>query len=436
MFEKTFCSSPWFHARLTYDGSFEPCRWAKNPARSNSFQNQSLMQYYNSDQMKLFRTQLLNGEKPDYCSTCYYEESFGKINGRIRQLNKSAIDVNNFNLTIRSSPHYKNFEYSLNNNGQADMAPVDLQIELGNTCNSACIMCVPEASSRLEQEYHKLHKINSSLFVKPNTYKSWTKDENLVKKFVQEIISIPKLRYIHFLGGETLYDESFYTICDQLVAHGIAKDIIVGTTTNGTIFNNRIQKFIENFKQFHLGISIESVTPLNDYIRWPGKIDSILPNIDKFLQLREANPGLFISLRITPNIFSIYDIDKLFVYMIENHVIAESCNILNNPQHLRMELMPDDIRNEVKQKLEKLIDYYELKKENIANIRRKDKIDQVTANVVLDYYQFVSNYDVPDDVENLRRNLIDFIKSFESLRGNSILDCAPRYEKFLRNYGY
>jgi sulfatase maturation enzyme AslB (radical SAM superfamily) len=386
--------------------------------------------------MKLFRTQLLNGEKPDYCSTCYYEESFGKINGRIRQLNKSAIDVNNFNLTIRSSPHYKNFEYSLNNNGQADMAPVDLQIELGNTCNSACIMCVPEASSRLEQEYHKLHKINSSLFVKPKTYKSWTKDENLVKKFVQEIISIPKLRYIHFLGGETLYDESFYTICDQLVAHGIAKDIIVGTTTNGTIFNNRIQKFIENFKQFHLGISIESVTPLNDYVRWPGKIDSILPNIDKFLQLREANPGLFISLRITPNIFSIYDIDKLFVYMIENHVIAESCNILNNPQHLRMELMPNDIRNEVKEKLEKLIDYYELKKENIANIRRKDKIDQVTANVILDYYQFVSNYDVPDDVENLRRNLIDFIKSFESLRGNSILDCAPRYEKFLRNYGY
>jgi hypothetical protein len=297
-------------------------------------------------------------------------------------------------------------------------------------------MCVPEASSRLEQEYHKLHKINSSLFVKPKTYKSWTKDENLVKKFVQEIISIPKLRYIHFLGGETLYDESFYTICDQLVAHGIAKDIIVGTTTNGTIFNNRIQKFIENFKQFHLGISIESVTPLNDYVRWPGKIDSILPNIDKFLQLREANPGLFISLRITPNIFSIYDIDKLFVYMIENHVIAESCNILNNPQHLRMELMPNDIRNEVKEKLEKLIDYYELKKENIANIRRKDKIDQVTANVILDYYQFVSNYDVPDDVENLRRNLIDFIKSFESLRGNSILDCAPRYEKFLRNYGY
>jgi MoaA/NifB/PqqE/SkfB family radical SAM enzyme len=436
MFEKTFCSSPWFHVRLTYDGSFEPCRWAKNPVRSNSFRDQTLMQYYNSDQMKVFRTQLLNGEKPNYCSTCYYEESFGKINGRIRQLNKSAIDVNNFDLTARSSPHYKNFKYSLNNNGQADLAPVDLQIELGNTCNSACIMCVPEASSRLEQDYYKLHKINSTLFVEPRAYKSWTKDKNLVDKFVQELITIPNLRYLHFLGGETLYDESFYTICDQLIDHGVAKDIIVGTTTNGTIYNHRIQKFVENFKQFHLGISIESVTPLNDYIRWPGKISSILPNIDKFLGLREANPGLFISLRITPNIFSIYELDKLFVYMLENHVIAESCNILHDPQHLRMELMPDDIRSEVKEKLSALIDYYELEKEDIANIRRKDKIDQVTANVILDYYQFVCNYVIPDDVENLSHNLVDFIKAFESLRGNSILDYAPRYEKFLRHYGY
>ena len=436
MFEKTFCSSPWFHMRLTYNGDYESCRWAKNPIRSNSFQNQSLMQYYNSDQMRSLRQQLLSGETPEHCSTCYYEESFRKLNGRVRQLNKSAIDIDNFDLTARSSPHYENFKYSLHNNGLANMAPVDLQIELGNTCNSACIMCVPEASSRLEQDYHKLHKINSTLFVEPKSYKSWTKDKNLVDKFVQELITIPNLRYIHFLGGETLYDESFYTICDQLIDHGVAKDIIVGTTTNGTIYNHRIQKFVENFKQFHLGISIESVTPLNDYIRWPGKIDSILPNIDKFLSLREANPGLFISLRITPNIFSIYELDKLFVYMLENHVIAESCNILHNPQHLRMELMPDDIRSEVKEKLLVLIDYYELEKEHIANIRRKDKIDQVTANVILDYYQFVCNYTTPNDVENLRHDLVDFIKAFESLRDNSIIDYTPRYEKFLRHYGY
>jgi hypothetical protein len=436
MFEKTFCSSPWFHLRVTYDGGYEFCRWAKNPEKLNSLQNQTLMQYYNSDQMKSLRTQLLSGEKSEYCSACYYEESFGKLNGRIRQLNKSAIDVTNFKLTTRSSPHFKNFEYSLNNHGLANMTPVDLQIDLGNTCNSACIMCTPEASSRLEQEYHKLNKINSKLFAQPDSYKSWAKDANLVDRLVKELVAIPNLRYIHFLGGETLYDESFYTICDQLIDNGVAKNVIVGTTTNGTIYNDQIQKFIENFKEFHLGISIESVSNLNDYIRWPGKIESILPNIDKFLKLREANPGLFISLRITPNVFSVYELDKLFVFMLENRVIAESCNILHDPKCLQMELIPDDIRNEIKQKILAVINNYGLTKENVTNVRRNDKINQVTSDVILDYYQFLCNYKTPDDIENSRYNLVDFIKTFESLRGNSILDYLPRYEKFLRHYGY
>jgi len=185
-----------------------------------------------------------------------------------------------------------------------------------------------------------------------------------------------------------------------------------------------------------LGISIESVTELNDYVRWPGRVDHVLPNIDKFLSLRESNPGLYVSLRVTPNVFTISEIDKLFVYMIENQVIAESCNILHDPKHLRIELVPDDIRAEIKHKLETLIDYYQLSKESVINVRRTDKIDQVIANVILDYYQFICTYQLPPDAELSRHNLVNFIKAFEGSRNNSILDHLPNYEKFLRNYGY
>jgi|688.fasta_scaffold149414_2 sulfatase maturation enzyme AslB (radical SAM superfamily) len=436
MFDKTFCSSPWFHVRLTYDGSFESCRWAKNPTRTSSLEKQTLLQYYNSDQMRVLRQQLLVGKQPEHCRTCYYEESFGKFNGRQRQLLKSAIDVDNFDLTLRSSPHYENFKYSLDNDGLANLAPVDLQIELGNTCNSACIMCSPEASSRLESDYHKLNLIDSKLFLKPESYTTWTRDPALVNKFVAELLDISNLRYIHFLGGETLYEPAFYTICESLIEHGIAKNIIVGTTTNGTIYNSRVQNLIENFKQFHLGISLESVTQLNDYVRWPSSIDSVLSNIDKFLALRNTCSDLYISLRITPNVFTVSELDKLFVYMIDKHVIAESCNILHEPSHLRMELMPDNIRAEIKQKLAVLIDQYQLAKEPVSNVRRSDQIDQVIANTVLDYYQFICSYELPQDSEQSRKHLVKAIKAFESLRGNSILDYTTNYEKFLRYYGY
>ena len=433
MLRNSFCSSPWFHVRLTYNGLYESCRWAKTPIRSAA---DSIMQFYNSNQMQNLRQQLLNGGSPEHCASCYYEESFGKLSARQRQLNKSAINLDQFELTARSSPHYKHFKYSLENQGLANMAPVDLQIDLGNTCNSACIMCHPVASSRLEADYQKLNQINPDLFKKLEPYTPWTQDPTQVEKFVAEIVTIPNLRYIHFLGGETLYDPAFYTICDKLIEHGVANRVTVGTTTNGTVFNYAIEKYIQSFEQFHLGISIESVTALNDYIRWPGKIDDILPNIDKFLQLRERNPGLYISLRITPNVFSAYELDKLFVFMIENRVIAESCNILADPACLRMELIPADIRAEIKTKIKQVIDYYELSSCDVINIRRTDLIDQVTANVILDYYKFICDYTEPVQANQSRLDLVQFLKAFESIRQNSILDHVPRYKEFLQSYGY
>lgn len=436
MFNKTFCSSPWFHVRLTYDGSFESCRWAKSPQRTNKFPNTTLLEYYNSNQLKAIRQDLLQGRSLEMCSNCHYEESFNKINGRLRQLNKSAIDVDNFDLTLRSSPHYENFLYSYENQGSANLSPVDLQIELGNICNSACIMCTPEASSKLASDYVKLNEKNPTLFSRPSQYTAWNRDPKNLQQFIDELVNIPNLRYIHFLGGETLYEESFYTICEHLIEKNIAKNIIIGTTTNGTIYNTRIEKFIQNFKQFHLGISIESVSELNDYIRWPSQIQNVLENVDSFLQLRKSNPGLYISLRITPNIFTISQIDQLFLYMIENQVIAESCNILSEPECLRMELLPDDIRAVVKEKLSNLIEKYNLYKENVINVRRSDQISQVTANTVVDYYKFICDYEQPHNIEKLRYDLVSFIKTFESIRSNSILHYVPIYEKFLRHYGY
>jgi len=132
----------------------------------------------------------------------------------------------------------------------------------------------------------------------------------------------------------------------------------------------------------------------------------------------------------------VYDLDKLFEFMIQNNVTAESCNILSKPEQLRMELIPEDIRLEVEHKLKKLIDKHKLHKEKITNSRRSDTINQVISNLILDYYNFIQTYNVPESLESSRYQLIDFLKAFETLHKNSILDYAPRYEKFLRSYGY
>ena len=434
MLKDSFCSSPWFHIRLSYDGSFKVCRWSTEYKTHYNIKNCSLSEFYNSDEMKILRTQLLNGEKPKGCSTCYYEESFGKLNGRQRQLLKSAVTLDNFDLKLRASPHYEMFKHSLDNEGHSNYVPVDLQIDLGHICNSACIMCDPTQSSRLEKDYVKLNTINSELFSKPVPYKSWTADPIILDKFINELSNMP-VKYIHFLGGETLYDPAFYTICDQLIAMGIAKDIIVGTTTNATIYNEKIEQYAKEFKEFHLGISIETVTTLNDYIRYPSKINDVLGNIQKFKKLHDSS-NLFISLRITPNVFTIAHIDLMFRYMIDNNLIAESCNILHNPSMLRVELLPSNLRDNIITKLENIVKEHKLIKSNVVNVRDRNNTQQTIGDVIIDYLTFLKQFNVPIDTDNQRLNLVRFIKAFEKLRGNRITDYVPEYTEFLTAYGY
>jgi len=438
MLRDTFCSSPWFHIRIDPQGNYLPCRWGSHQDITiHNVNNTTISEYMNSDTMRDVRLGMLDGTRQNICSSCYYEDANNKVSGRQRQLLKSVINVQNFEKTLCASPHWQQFEHSYNHHGHTNNQPLDLQIDLGNICNSACVMCFPIYSSRLATDYEKLNLIEPRLFKNFAVGKSWADDDSLIDKFVNEITSIPNIKYIHFIGGETLYLKSFYKICNKLIELGHSKNISIGTTTNCTIYGVELENIIKNFKQVHLGLSIEAFHLINDYVRYPSDINQIKDNIDYFLNLREQT-GLHLSLRITPNILSIYHIDSIFEFMLSNKIIAESCNILSEPSHLRIELLPEDLKLKILDKVNKLIADYNLSETNeiIINRRRDDLVDPVVRSVIFEYKTLLENMQIPENVEEERVNLVKFIKAFESLRNNTILSYLPEYEEFLRRYGY
>jgi len=398
--------------------------------------NTSLREYMNVDIMRSLRLQLLNGESPDICKSCRYEDKFDKVSGRQRQLLKSGIQVDNFEKTLCSSPHWANFEYSLTNQGFTENNPVDLQIDLGNTCNSGCIMCSPTYSSKLALEFKNLNKISPDIFPVYPEIKNWSDDLTLIEKFIDELKHIPT-RYIHFLGGETLYLKSFYNICNELISNGLAKNISLGTTTNCTVYTPELENIIKGFKNVHLGLSVEALNPVNDYIRWPSKINDIKNNLEKFIELRETT-GLHLSLRITPTIFSIYHIDTLFEFMLENNIIAESCNILQDPSYLRIELLPKNLIKDILAKIEKIISKYNITdlKTKTINRRNDNNKKYVIQEIIFEYKRLLENMQYPADRDQDLIKLIQALKTFEQSRNNSILTYLPEYEEFLRSYGY
>jgi hypothetical protein len=438
MLKNNFCSSPWFHLKINPAGYYVSCRWDIPGTVSNfHIATTSLIEYMNTDMMRQLRVELLNGQSPTICKSCRYEDSLNKLSGRQRQLLKSGIQVEHFIKTFCSSLHWEHFQYSYENQGYTLNSPIDLQIDLGNTCNSACIMCPPMYSSRLAKDYKKLHELQPLLFNLPNNYSNWSDNPDLIEKFINDLDKIPNVQYIHFLGGETLYLKSFYDICNKLIDNGSAENISLGTTTNCTVYTLELENIIRKVKQFHLGLSIESVLPLNDYIRYPSKIHIVLDNINKFLALRETT-NLHLSLRITPNILSIYHIDTIFEFMIKHSITAESCNVLQDPSCLRLELLPKEIIKKIINKIDKLIDKYKLTPNNqiISNRRRDDLIDLVIVDIIFEYKHLLETYQEPENIEQERYNLIKFLKAFESIRNNNIIEYLPEYEEFLRSYGY
>jgi hypothetical protein len=124
--------------------------------------------------------------------------------------------------------------------------------------------------------------------------------------------------------------------------------------------------------------------------------------------------------------------------MLENSITAESCNVLRDPTYMRIELLPKDLLVKSIEKIDRIIEKYQLIPNSsvIINRRRDDLTNQIISDIIFEYRNLLVQSVEPDNVEQERYNLVKFIKAFESVRKNKILDYLPGYEEFLRIYGY
>lgn len=397
-----------------------------------------LIEYFNSEYMNKHRQTLLAGEDNNICRKCYYEDEFNKTSARAKQLYRAKIAFETFEEDYEKSQYRDAFEASRANGGKTDLLPFDLQFDLGNLCNSACIMCNTSLSSRLRSDFVSITKAGPDpLFPIHPQVKPWVDEPEFMNKILNDLDALPYIDYLHFLGGEPMIIEGFYSICERLIENGKSKDILLGATTNCTKWDDRMERFAAEYRGFHMGLSIESTSTLNEYVRYPSKNADVFNVFNKFMDLRSRNDEMFLLLLIAPNIFTIYYFDQMIDFMVENRITAESCEILNYPSYLRMELLPEDLRRETIAKLYAAAAKHGLTKtEKVVDTRNKKLYKEVMSNVIFDYIHFLENYSVPADVNDQRRKLVEYLMKLEAHRGNCILDHAPDFDAFLRSYGY
>jgi len=415
-----FCSSPWFHMRITNNGGMTYCRWADKNAAEVNIRDVAPQKFF-QQHMKDIRTSMTQGKAVAGCQECYQMEAHNKVSGRQKQLLKVGVRLEHFDKTLASSPWLKTFATD-----EFSQLPQDWQIDLGNYCNSACVFCHPNSSSRLATEWKRIGFIDQ--LPAPN----WCDDPEQVNRFVEILKSSPHIQYLHFIGGETLITPAFETILCALVEAGLHRTATIGFTTNLITWSQSVVDLLTKFAGVNLGMSIESFEPVNDYVRWPATMSKVHENLDKWQSVAKQHDW-YLQLRTTPTALTIDSLLSVYDYAWDHSIAIESCNFLERPQYLRSSVLPMRYRQPIIHSMQNWINQHDSHYQPIINTRDPNLSQQ---QIVQDLKSYVHYLQHESDESYRLPELVTYLKRIESSRGNSVLTYLPQYEELFRTAGY
>ena len=333
-----FCNTPWYELHIYWDGSLGICCTEDHKLYSptdNQYNiaTMSINEWFNSDPVQNFRTSILGNSKLSECRRCYMEEDHSGNSRRLKSNQKSVIFTRTaFEESFRQSPGYRHFSSSI-----TDTHPIDIHVDLGNFCNLACKMCKPEASSTIASQQVKWGIKSSQQYLGTD----WTKNLTVWNSFKQQLLSIPNLSNIHFMGGETLLTNRFDDLVDTMIEHN-RFDICFSFVTNGTVFRSELLDKLKQFRRVGIEISIETIDEHNTYQRQGTNTELVLENIKKYQQWCNGS-NITITLRPVPSLLTIGYYTELLQYALDNQFVVKS-NLCYEPRFLSVEILPEEIK--------------------------------------------------------------------------------------------
>lgn len=412
--------------RVNNDGSFDYCRWIenKNDETHQNLRDQLPSQYF-QETMAPVRQAMLDGKQLQQCGPCHRMEQHHKVSGRQKQLLKIGVQTTAWDKTLKSSIWMAEFQKS----AVTDLTPQDWQIDLGNHCNSACVFCNPISSSKLAAEFKKIGLIDS---MPPG---NWADDPQMLDRFLEDLASCAHVRYLHFLGGETLITPAFGRILSRLIDLGLHQSASIGFTTNLTSWNDDIVALLTQFHQVNLGMSVECMSSLNDYVRWPSKIDQVQHLLDRWLAVATQH-NWYVQMRVTPTILTIHELLSVHEFAIVRGVAVESCNFLERPLYLKPIVLPPERRQPIIDRMRLWLDqqgYQANDQPKVVNTRNPDFVKAQVLEDAHSYLLYLENQ--PDESYRLP-DLVRYLRQLDHSRKLSVIDYLPQYETLFRSAGY
>ena len=423
-----FCSTPWYELHIYWDGSLGVCCQENHKLYAGNGYNIATMtiaDWFQSEPVRDFRKRMLKNSRLSECKRCYTEEDSNGNSRRFKSNQKSVIFRQAFRESFEQSPGRKHFDDS----GNTATHPIDIHIDLGNFCNLACKMCNSQASSRIAAQEVKWGIESSRQFVGSN----WTSNQTVWDNFKKQLLNIPKLNNIHFMGGETLLTDCFEDLVDTLIQHK-RFEVCLSFVTNGTVFKPGLMTKLASFRRVGIEVSIETVDQHNAYVRQGTDTDLVLRNIDQYIAISNGS-SITVTLRPAISALTIGYFGSLLQYAISKRLIIKSL-LVNYPKFLDVNILPKAVKQQYVEQYHELLNQF--KSVNvITDYNSSDPNNYLV--IIKEHIQMCINVlenEQPSDVDQLHAQLVNHCKKWDNVYGYNARTLYPELTQIWDQYDY
>ncbi len=397
---KSFCMVPWIHIHLSTEGEIFSC--IDSTSECGPFANiksTTLKEAWNDPYYRQLRLSMLKEEMPSQCAKCHKIESYGRKSRRME-----------FNEDF--SQHYDVVETTAFDGKVEDMKIRYMDFRWSNVCNLRCRMCMPLNSTSLYEDFKKLYG--------PQPHQKTLLLEEYNSTIKEEILDqLPFTDVIYFAGGEPLLMDQHYEVLDRILAINRQDEIHLVYNTNMTHLSYKGQNVLDKWQKFSKVTvfgSIDAVGERGNYLRKGSNWEVIKSHR---LLMKEQCPHVNFFVTPTVNIMNALHLPDLFWTCLKEGLIEpENFRIyfLLDPYFFSAQLLPPELKNELKNSYEILIKKLQL---------------MIGPGETLNGFMSVKNFVLMEDKSHLLPDFKEYIKKFDVIQKTDFKQTFPELNGLL-----
>ena len=363
------CYAPWHSILVRFNGDLVPD--GVYTKRYGNLLESSLNDVLNSITASYTKDSMRNGVLPPECQQCALKEASV---GHSRRL--FFRDILNPMLEKTNYDYSKNF---------TDI--YFLEFNMSNICNLKCRMCDGINSSAWVKDEMKLAEDGNILQRRINDpeFGYTNKSEQIIEKLFEDPTPLLNLRYLSIKGGEPYMEPANKKILQKFIDLGIAQNITLDWTTNGTIVDDEVHELARQYGHTKWTVSLEGTGDLYEYIRGGNNFTFAQLNEN----LKQYNFDRII-IAVTVMAYNIAHLDKIQNWY--DSVKQENWDIYFNnvvaaPPYLNPRVLPNEILQRIEYKLPN-INYTQSENSELylqGLIYFTQRLDKIRNTNVLDY---------------------------------------------------